>query len=234
MPTPGALTCVHFQYGITNDKGFTAEAIFNEVNNTFKEGLIIATRNVTIVTLNTTYPKANSSRFLRSKRRSQSWRSFFTTDSEQRITPKIEPEKFESPSTDIIGLVTLYHSAKPNVVTLSKESLKYSEQGTNSRRKTAYLPSEGRSPKQTAFGDQSKRELVFYSDEFPVQISSIVNNPFCPPLAQTKCAIVSSTVCVLLEAGDNATQVRQNLLNGIGNSIQDGSFAAAIPPANQL
>lgn len=50
------MTCVNFQYGISNDDGFTAEDIFNEVNNTFKTGLLIATENVTIETLTEAYP----------------------------------------------------------------------------------------------------------------------------------------------------------------------------------
>ena len=57
MPTLEALTCINFQYGIVNNVGVTAQDIFNEVNNTLKTGLIIATRNVTIEILNETYPR---------------------------------------------------------------------------------------------------------------------------------------------------------------------------------
>lgn len=51
MPTPEDLICVDFQYGIENDDGFTSDDIENEVNNTFKEALLIATETVVVQVL---------------------------------------------------------------------------------------------------------------------------------------------------------------------------------------
>jgi hypothetical protein len=48
------------------------------------------------------------------------------------------------------------------------------------------------------------------------------------------CAVVDSTVCVLLEEGDDEEEVRTALLDGIEESILNGSFQDAIPPEHQL
>mmetsp|Transcript_1124 Transcript_1124/g.2394 ORF Transcript_1124/g.2394 Transcript_1124/m.2394 type:complete len:399 (-) Transcript_1124:198-1394(-) len=54
QPTPSDLVCVNFQYGVENTDGFSSEDIENEVGNTYKSGLLTATRAVTINALNAT------------------------------------------------------------------------------------------------------------------------------------------------------------------------------------
>ena len=63
-------------------------------------------------------------------------------------------------------------------------------------------------------------------------IDDIIDNPFCPD--DTSCAIVISTVCVMLEAGDDEMEVTDALLDGIKDSINGGEFDAAIPPEHRL
>ena len=86
-------------------------------------------------------------------------------------------------------------------------------------------------------GLRQRRRLVFYSDMYPPEIRSIVDNPVCSqtnaPIGITiKCAFVSVKVCVILEEGDEPLLVRSALLAGFKNAIQSGKFEAAIPPEN--
>jgi hypothetical protein len=102
------------------------------------------------------------------------------------------------------------------------------------RRRTVYAPSKDSLAHKTKRSDQSSRELVFFTDDFPERINAIINNPFCtvtnpdadPDLS---CAVVTATVCVLLEEDDDEAAIRGALVNGIGNAIQSGDFEAAIP-----
>lgn len=57
MPTPEALVCMSFQYGIFNSAGIGADDIFNEVGNTLKTGLLIATATIVSEFLNENYPR---------------------------------------------------------------------------------------------------------------------------------------------------------------------------------
>jgi hypothetical protein len=50
------LLCCSFSYTLENTAGFSAEAILFETNNMIKQGLLAATRNITISILNATTP----------------------------------------------------------------------------------------------------------------------------------------------------------------------------------
>ena len=84
-------------------------------------------------------------------------------------------------------------------------------------------------------GRRSDRRLVFYTDDIPATIDSIYDGPvlLCPGGAESeasRCTIVSSTVCVVLEPGDDETQVRNVLVRGLGQAIDSGEFEANVPP----
>jgi hypothetical protein len=53
--------CVDFFYSVRNNAGLSAQDILDENNNTLRTGLEIATRNVTIDILNTTFPRRSRS-----------------------------------------------------------------------------------------------------------------------------------------------------------------------------
>jgi hypothetical protein len=214
VPTPEALTCVNFQYGITNDVGVTADEIFDEVNNTLKTGLLIATRTIAIETLNETFPQEG--RLLRRGKAQQSlWKVF----GEDQDSTELHDE-FGS-----VGRSTRHVFDLKDLVVNNEVKSKGRNQG---RRRTVYLPSK------TDNTDDTGRRLVFYTDEYPVVIPAIVNNPFCRNEPQTECAIVSTTVCVLLEGGDDEAEVRRALLDGFAEAIASGDFEDAIPPEHQL
>jgi hypothetical protein len=77
-------------------------------------------------------------------------------------------------------------------------------------------------------GGVRRRRLAFYSDEHPVEITRILESMFCPDPTQD-CVVVSTTVCVVLEVGDDQEVVRTNLINGFRESIEGGGFNEVIP-----
>jgi hypothetical protein len=59
-PTTNDTLCVQFFYSLKNTAGLSANDIMDEVNNTLKTGLELATRNTTIGILNSTFPVSTS------------------------------------------------------------------------------------------------------------------------------------------------------------------------------
>jgi hypothetical protein len=231
-PTPEHLTCVSFQYGTSNDNGFDASDLFNEVNNTYKTGLILATRSVTIETLNATFPRDGSERFLRQ-----------ISDWGHRLKPPVhygqtneEEQKFEGLGrlgTRGLHVANLQDSDLRSVV-LHESKPGKSLRSDGHKRRTVYLTRE-ESDNEIIDISQLSRQLVFYTDEYPVTIDAIIDNPFCSPSNPvTLCAVVASTVCTLLEDGDDEVQIQTVLLAGIQMSIFNGDFENAIPPEHQL
>jgi hypothetical protein len=222
VPTADNLTCVSFQYGIVNTAGFDAEDIFNEVNNTLKTGLLIATRNITIETLNETYPRDGAERLLRRRSKQQNQWSFFGGKGGREAA--LQYDGFGK--RVFRHVVPLKDFEYAPMISENDVEAKQPE-NTKGRRRTVVLPSDDRHSDSNV-----SRRLVFYTDDYPVIINAIVDNPFCE--AGVSCSIVSSTVCVLLEEGDDEEEVRDVLVDGIREAILNGDFEAAIPPENQL
>lgn len=227
-PTFDDLLCVNFLYGLTNEKGFDASDIFDMVNNTFRTGLEVATRAITIRVLNETFPQ-------------------------RRFAPLITDHQVDVVEHDVNVPVLKGHRARAHGGTRRRhlmekvqEAVEYAAldlYGTSTfatRRirqeleawKTAPtsvdvlhdLPKESSTPHF-----RGSRRLVFFTDQVPVEIDRIVDNMMCEQTTElSRCAIVSSTVCIVLE-GEVSTDVRSALLLGIRVAIRDGDFEAAIP-----
>jgi hypothetical protein len=241
VPTPEALTCVTFQYGIENSGGFTAEDIFNEVNNTLKTGLLIATRNVTIETLNETFPRDDNSsisqRFLQTENMDRSKHYLEDPTPGDRVDSPIYDAYIHRPYHDAPSITNPAFSRTNRLFNVMDIGLFHIETPSHPegdvtdpqrRRRTVYLPQE------ISDMDNGGRRLVFYTDVYAPVINSIIENPFCVRPPDISCAVVDTTVCVILEEGDNEDEVQTALLRGISLSIQDGSFQAAIPKENQI
>lgn len=73
-----------------------------------------------------------------------------------------------------------------------------------------------------------QRNLVYYTDEYPVTIDRIIDivTP-CDP--GQNCLLVVSTITVMLEEGDDPAEVYDAINDGMKSSFGDGSFFAAIP-----
>lgn len=221
MPTPEALACVDFQYGIVNSDGYDADDIFNEVGNTLKTGLLIATRNITIEVLNETYPRDDSQRFLRRRMKRKTQRNILV-DNEEDHGNELQYDEFGKLLFRhiIVPLKDSEHSLFDSFIKAEQR------EDLRERRRAAFVSSGG------GYSEPNVRRLVFYSDDFPVLITDIVENPFCQE--NEYCSIVLSTSCVLLEEGDVREEVEAALLNGIRAAILNGDFEAAIPPEHQL
>lgn len=86
----------------------------------------------------------------------------------------------------------------------------------------------------TGHGSHDRR-LVFYTDDIPATIDSINDAPLilCPGATNSgmfHCTIISSTVCVVLGPDDDEKTVRTVLIQGLGQAIDSGEFEANIPP----
>lgn len=75
---------------------------------------------------------------------------------------------------------------------------------------------------------QQNRKLVYFADEYPVTIDRMIDIESCDP--GFNCILVISVITVVLEAGDDPTQVSEAIVIGITDSFEDGSIYSTIPP----
>lgn len=224
-PTNENLLCVNFQYGVTNDANLTASEIFNEENNTLKSGLETATSTVVINILNETYPMVLTSPLQQQAQLPRTYRVDYS---------KLRPYKFRYPYGGR-RLSAVTEATERAVLTLIGENSNSRDKFHAIMQELTYEPTHSTgtrrlSPSQPLPSFRGRRRLVYYTDDIPVEINWIVDNPVCPsnnPVMQ--CAIVSSTVCVILQDGDDPAMVRQVLIDGIREAIANGEFEAAIP-----
>lgn len=77
-----------------------------------------------------------------------------------------------------------------------------------------------------------RRHLAYYSDDLPVTINAVTDNPLCEGQEENpdiQCAIISSTVCVVLEEDDDPAEVRALMIAGLREAVQTGEFLRRIP-----
>lgn len=191
---PLELECVSFAYTLQNTTGFSANDIFNEVDNTIKDRLLAATRTVAIGILNSTQPTIRNPSLNRML-------SLATSESQNKA--------FQ------LAIIDLFGSADDLPVAIGPEKLHL-----NPREQVARYT--------WPLKRLRKRRLAFFSDDFPVEISSILDSMFCATPTQA-CVVVSTTVCVVLEVVDNPDVVRMNLIQGFRDSIDGGGFNDIIP-----
>lgn len=237
MPTPADLLCVRFQYGLINDVGVTPSDIFNENGNTLKTGLLIATRTIAIDILNSTFPQQ---RMLREHETDEYGTTASTSSSSiimvappaHRHWPIQGDAVVQVPETKHVSLSffrDLDAPAKQNPDDFKRQAVRLPSGwiGTGPAAATTTTMS------QSSFG--ADRRLVFFTDDYPVVITSVSENFLCEKdTPTTECAIVSTTLCVLLEDGDDRQVVREGIIVGLDASLSDGSFLDAIPPENRL
>lgn len=84
-------------------------------------------------------------------------------------------------------------------------------------------------PISTSLSSQKARNLVFYTDEYPVTIDRIIDiEESCD--TGLNCLLVISTITIILEAGDDPAQISDAIVNGITSSVLDGSIYSTVPP----
>jgi hypothetical protein len=208
-----------------NNRSLSAEDIKNEVNNSLKTGLMIATKTIVINLLNETYRRTVQSRpneRLETNHDPYSWMwgDMRTTAGGgfRRQLPEVE-EAAELADVIALGLgLSSYETIHEQVADLQ----------TNARRLH-------RRPAPPDNHVRGARRLVFYSDDYPVEIKMIVDRNNCPindvnGTNTLRCAIVSSTLCVVVEKDDNPLKIRETLMRGLAAAIESGEFEETIPP----
>ena len=81
---------------------------------------------------------------------------------------------------------------------------------------------------QIAIEDAKRRSLAYYTARYPVAITDILDTDVDCPSGQ-HCVEVVSSITVVVESGEDPDTVREVIELGIERSVEDGSFAAAIP-----
>lgn len=199
-----------------NNRSLSAEDIKNEANNSLKTGLMTATKTIVIKLLNETYPRISR----RHGPFSWTWEdmSITTGGGLRRQLPEIE-EAAELADAVALGLDSSSYAMIHEQV---------ADMRTNARRLH-------RRPSPPDYHVRGARRLVYYSDDYPVEIKMIVDSNGClmnkvNATNALRCAIVFSTVCVVLETGDNPLKIRDTLVRGLAAAIESGEFEATIPP----
>lgn len=246
--------CINFQYTVRNEAGLSADEIFNEEDNTLKSRLIIATEITVTDVLNETFPLlarlvggglSVSSQFgsklpdvisekkedlpdlshVMSVQHGSSSEDGDSTylelfgDGRRLFAPDRLTSAVEYASvTALGGSSNAFHDVRGEL-----ERFLHPHQQANRRRIVATM-------------DHSRRRLVYYTYDFPVTILSITDAPLllCNGFADTdmsRCAIVTTKVCVVLGPEDNPEVVRAAIVAGMSDAFESGEFEENIPPA---
>lgn len=226
-PEPRDRLCIGFQYEVLVNEPLTADDIMNEVDNSIKSGLIEATRTTVIQILNETYPRDNGA-------------SFQPPSSNQANV-------VEQDGVAFLGQVTYYSendnrkllqaAEEADAFVMDVDLETYREEMEDDMSNLLHILSKQNRRlyyiQDTRTSLRNTRRLVYYTDEFPVEITQIVDSNICPGLIGQEdfinCAVVSSTVCVVLEEGDDPIEVRATIVNGLEEAFMNGDFTDNIP-----
>ena len=174
----------------------TADDIELEVNNTIKSDLIDATRDIVIELVNGAILNGTLSQ-------DQEGRAL-------RRDTAINLSRWKAAEdAGLLGVVRL------GEFELDERREVENEQG---QRRTAFFPTENRNDMD------DNRRLAVYNDAFPPVITNVIDFPFCDDSLFAFCSIVETTVCVVLEEGDDEETVKRELLDGLKAAFQDGRF----------
>jgi len=225
-----------------NNRSLTADDILNEMNNTLKTGLMEATRAIIIQLLNDTYPRTARARPAQLQPKEEVSHKVHNPGDWTWNTPGAQHHDPNDWSWSDMGgrrrlPVLREAAARADAMALGIDMDEYPNmihkevfEMYNSTRRSLQLLLPRRSDSYI----RGSRRLVYYSDEYPVEIPIIIDNPSCPSNNENgentiRCAIVSSRLCVVLEAGDNPNMIRRTLVNGLSAAIDSGEFEDLIP-----
>jgi hypothetical protein len=235
-PSPSPVSpeteCIGFQYQVTNNQSLTADDIMNEVDNSLKSGLIEATRTTVINILNETYPRSNGESFLPPSANEARKSIIAGQDnveymgqvmyySDKNYRKLLQAAEEADAFVMNVNLATYRKEMEDDMSNILKI--------LSRSRRLLYMHDDRSFLRHT-------RRLVYYSDEFPVEITQIVDSTFCPGQIANdfiNCAVVSSNVCVVLEEGDNPIEVRATIVDGLKQAFTNGDFANNIPSGSR-
>jgi hypothetical protein len=199
------------------------------VNNTLKSRLLIATGITVTKVLNTSYPEINRIG------------APINESNESGVMPDLShvisidrKSRIESDETipqfwdwRFRRLVSPIESNSKNKISYLRAA--FHEKSEDTVEDVKYFKHSGFTP-----GTIQRRRLVIFRDDVPATIQSISDAPLllCPGNSKEKnirCTIVSSTVCLILNENDDESQVRNIVIQGLAEAIDNGEFEANIP-----
>lgn len=74
---------------------------------------------------------------------------------------------------------------------------------------------------------EQSRQLAFFSEDYPVAINSVTDKADCEGSGvnpDVMCATIASTVCAVLEEGDDPAEVRATMVSGLQYAVESGDF----------
>lgn len=224
-----------FSYQLNNLEGLTADDILVGRNNTLREGLELAGRNITIQLVNNTFPRTEAGLVtspqgdpVEEEEEEESTTPFGTPrlrKHKQRYSNKNSPgtRKLADYQTALkLGLSSSFGPGEALVIMESSDGLLSSR-----------LPALEET--RRSLSSPSSRRLVFYTDEYPSRVFNVVENFICENTSDDLiCVIIQQLACVIREEGDDVGVIRFTLRNGLRDAINSGEFLAAVPPENLL
>jgi hypothetical protein len=255
--SPPPTLCVNFQYVLTNDANLTADDIFNEVDNSLKPGLLVASETTVVSILNASFPMAvkNIANVISLMPAHVKKLQTAIVNFHQAISRVKDFTKYYNPADSVIDpenlvrrLPDLRDAVEFAVVdALGGDEDTYDRVHIEMEASTQYMRApNGRLDKLhrtlrerqalTIRGHEDKRHLAIYTQEIAAEISSMADVPdtLCSGGGSARrCAIVTSSVCVVLSPNDDEALVRQALVDGLADAIYLGTFLEAIPPENR-
>lgn len=169
--------------------GLDAHKIDNAINNTLKVDLINATKYSVIETLNTTYPRSASAQ-------SSTITNIFTI---QRFLEFVYKE-----------------NKGHDLIPLDQGGNKLRNLYSTERRNDRYFR---RSSVRMLNTNQLQRRLVYFTEELPIGVEHIADNPFCAGARPIHCVMMQFSICIVLEDGDNAGQIRRSIIRNLRTGI---------------
>jgi hypothetical protein len=229
-------TCIVFYYTIQNSQNLTAYDILNEKGTQLKTGLEIATDLTTVAILNTTFPQSAKSHMFQAGNNSA-----HLTDGNLTAVASSNHSgnngrqlhgNFQVGVGHAMNLALSNFQNQDDVSDLLNEYLLGLYALANHTSHEDYLSKRQLAKAMDRSQQPGERTLVYFTDVHSANITNVALDPFCPSAdtMHISCSIVETSVCVALEAGDNATIVEDALLSGFRLALADGSFYARVPP----
>lgn len=240
-PTISGLLCIKFQYSLRNELNLSASDIFNEVNNTLKSRLIIATEVTVTNILNASFPSNTSN--------SNSSATNTTVESLPDLSHVVSLKQKSDMANSSLPSIDFWnwphrrlHSPQKfsfaveyaTIDALGGNQLAFDMVHVELNNWLMSRSDRDSGASRNSGTSRNGRRLVYYTSDIPPSIDSIADAPLtlCPGGAETemsRCTVVASTVCIVLGPDDDAKEVRYTLVQGLGQAIGSGEFEANIP-----
>lgn len=67
--------------------------------------------------------------------------------------------------------------------------------------------------------DLNRRRLVYFTENLPIRVDWLADNPFCPSNSSSNCVLLKFDICIVLETGDIALDIRKKIIGDLPSGI---------------